>query len=249
MYLNNNIVLLEGNTPALAYARHFIQKKGYTIADRTAMDIHYVLLDVPSFHPGGKLRNGKELDALLTALPHDVTICGGNLSCEKLDTYKTIDFLQDERYLAENAFITADCAIRVAFQHLSTTLADAPALVIGWGRIGKCLARMLMALGCDVTVAARKEKDRAMLTALGYRSIDISQIDPEQYRLICNTAPEPVLDAGHNKGCVKIDLASRKGLLGDGVIWARGLPGMYAPETSGKLIAETFLRLTKEVTP
>lgn len=249
MYLDKGIILLEGNTPALSYAAHILQDKGYILADRAATNIHYVLLDIPSFHTDGNLRSGKEIDTLLTFLPRDITICGGNLSCEKLDTYNTIDFLQDERYLAENAWITADCAIRVALQHLTTTLSDSPVLVIGWGRIGKCLAHMLKNLGCDVTVAARKEKDRAMLTALGYRSIDITRIDSQQYRLIYNTAPEPVLGAGRNKRCTMIDLASKRGLSGDGVIWARGLPGMYAPETSGKLIAETFMRLTQEVKP
>jgi hypothetical protein len=42
---------------------------------------------------------------------------------------------------------------------------------------------------------------------------------------------------------VKIELASSPGLEGDDVIEALGLPGKYAPETSGKLIARTILRL------
>ena len=244
--MNKGMILLEGNTPALAYAGRFLKEAGYPVSDRTSPQIRYVLFDIPSFHSDGKLRSGRELDTLLSALPADVILCGGNLSGDRLATYKAIDFLRDEGYLAANARITADCAIRVAVQHLSTTLADSPALVIGWGRIGKCLARMLKDLGCQVTVAARQKKDRAMLAALGYQAMDISQADPLRYRLIYNTAPEPVLDTGHQKACVKIDLASKPGLLGDGVIHARGLPGMYAPETSGRLIADTFMRLTRE---
>ena len=38
------------------------------------------------------------------------------------------------------------------------------------------------------------------------------------------------------------DLASVKGIAGDNVIWARGLPGKDAPEESGTLIAKTVLR-------
>ena len=45
---------------------------------------------------------------------------------------------------------------------------------------------------------------------------------------------------------MKIDLASEKGLGGEDVIWARGLPGIHAPESSGRLIAETCLRLGME---
>jgi hypothetical protein len=43
--------------------------------------------------------------------------------------------------------------------------------------------------------------------------------------------------------CVKIELASKDGMEGDDIIIARGLPGIHLPESSGELIAETFLRL------
>ena len=43
-----------------------------------------------------------------------------------------------------------------------------------------------------------------------------------------------------------IDLASEPGMQGKSVIPARGLPGKYAPESSGKLIADTILRVLKE---
>ena len=88
-----------------------------------------------------------------------------------------------------------------------------------------------------------------MLQALGYSSIAVSDIPEalDDFRLIYNTAPEKVLDVSGCRKCLKIDLASKRGLIGEDVIWARGLPGMYAPETSGKLIAQTFLRHVREV--
>lgn len=245
--MEKGVILIEGSTPALTYAGHHLQENGYTIASQITPDIQYVLLDVPSFHSESKLRNGKSLDTLLAALPGNVVLCGGNLSNPKLDTYQTFDLLQDAQYLAENAAITADCAVRLAMQHLTATLTDTPILIIGWGRIGKCLARMLRGLDCDVHIAARKEADRAILSAMGYPALNITEVKPEQYRLILNTAPAPVLDVSNCKYCVKIDLASAKGLIGEDVIWARGLPGMYAPMTSGKLIAKTFMRMAQEV--
>lgn len=247
--MNMGTVLLGGNTPALTYAGQLLADSGFSIQKQAGMDIQYVLLDVPSFYTDGNLRSGRNLDTMLASVPNSIIICGGNLKNPKLDTYQTIDFLQDEQYLAQNAAITADCAVRVAVQHLTTTIADSPALIIGWGRIGKCLAQILRFMGCDVTIAARKEHDRAMLSALGYNAINISEItsDISKYRLIYNTAPEKVLDVSSCRNCVKIDLASRKGLVGEDIIWARGLPGMYAPETSGKLIAQTFVRLIKGV--
>jgi len=43
--------------------------------------------------------------------------------------------------------------------------------------------------------------------------------------------------------CLKIDLASVKGIQDTHVIWARGLPGKDTPGSSGKLIAKTVIRL------
>ena len=45
---------------------------------------------------------------------------------------------------------------------------------------------------------------------------------------------------------LKIDLASRKGMGGKDVVWARGLPGNDTPESSGSLIARRVLSILKE---
>ena len=176
-------------------------------------------------------------------------ICGGNLSNPKLETYETVDFLQDEIYLCENACITAECALDVALPYLSRTLRHCPVLIIGWGRIGKCLAQLLKSIGADVTVAARNPGHRAILHALGFDAVDLDGMADSlpHFRLIYNTVPHPILRWEQLSlcwpDCVKIELASKDGLEGDDVITARGLPGIHLPESSGKLIAETFLRL------
>lgn len=161
-----------------------------------------------------------------------------------------MDLLKDEGYLAENAAITADCALRLAGPLLQTTYRACPVLILGWGRIGKCLGQMLKALGAEVTVAARKEADRAMLRALGYRAVDFSQVPgllPE-VGLLYNTVPAKVMECDETR-CIKIDLASVPGLWGGDVIYARGLPGIHAPEAAGALIAKTILKNLKEGRP
>lgn len=240
-----------GSTKACQYASKALALAGVPVTDHPTPEVTHLLLDVPSFSPEGCLRGGGELEPLLRMLPPGIAVAGGNLNHPGLSGYLTLDLLADPTYLAKNAAITADCALRVAGAELDTAFTDAPALVIGWGRIGKCLARLLRSLGSEVTVAARKESDRAMLAALGYSSMDIGEIPAllPRYRLLFNTAPEKVLSGKQLAGCrhcVKIDLASKPGLEGSDVIAARGLPGRYTPESSGKLIAETVLRLIGE---
>lgn len=247
--MNSDLYFLAGSTPALSIAKSALLRRGCNVADHPGMAVTHLLLPVPSFEADGAIKGGGKLEPLLEQLPKTVTVFGGNLNQPELTGYKTVDFLQDPLYLAENAAITAHCAIKLALARLPVTLDGCHVLVIGWGRIGKCLSALLKAMGAKVTVAARKEADRAMVRALGYDAEDPARLSfgLMRYRVIFNTVPAPVLDAdkaGHcRQDCLKIDLASVLGIAGDGVIWARGLPGKDAPETSGNLIARTAIRL------
>lgn len=242
-----------GATAALRYAKTFLDSSGVPVAESPGWNTGHLLLDVPTFRPGSFLSDNRNLHTLLSSLPRDVTVWGGNLEHPDLKEYHTVDLLQDEEYLKENAAITAHCTLKIAAPLLQTTWAQTPTLVIGWGRIGKCLGALLKSLNCPLTVAVRSKKDREELEALGYRAVDTADLRPElpQQRIVINTVPAPVLTDADFEGssCVKIDLASQRGIAGEDVLWARGLPGIHAPESSGRLIADTFLRLSKEAAP
>ena len=249
--MDSILIFPAGMTAACRYGAEALEKAGIPTVDHPAPEVTHLLLDVPSFGTDGLLRSGGAVESLLEMLPQNVTVIGGNLVHPALEAYQTLDLLRDPGYLAENAAITADCALQVAAPLMTTTLAGSPALVIGWGRIGKCLGQLLKAIGADVTVAARKETDRAMLRALGYRTADTANLEDvlPKCRLIFNTVPEMLLrreQLALCRQCVKIDLASQLGMEGDDVIWARGLPGKYAPESSGHLIAHTILTAIRE---
>ena len=217
-----------GEAPAVQFAARELERRGINIEPSFSEKVTHVLLSVPA----------KESEQ--SQLPPGVTVIGGNLE----GSFPKIDLLRDEQYLAENAAITADCALRLLAQHLPIPFRACPILIIGWGRIGKSLAAMLKNLDAEVTVAARKPSDLGLLTALGYKTAEIGSLDPERYRAIVNTAPAPVLSPGGN--ALKIDLASRLGMAGEDVIWARGLPGKMLPEASGALIARCVLRYLQE---
>lgn len=249
--MTDGTIYLAGKTPAIGFAGQYLRKYGYAVSNSLARDTTHIVLDVPSFRPDGALRWGEDAKCFWQNIPQGITVVGGNLAGYIPRGYPYVDILQDEEYLARNAYITAECAIKSAFPHLFTTLRETPTLVLGWGRIGKCLASILKAWNVPVTVTARKISDLAALHALGYHAVNTGDaIHPDKpYRLVFNTIPAPVPDREQIAawdGCIQIDLASSQGLAGEDVIWARGLPGISAPESSGKLIAETVIRLCKE---
>ncbi len=249
--MDNRSFLLLGRSDALTYTQQALIRFGCKVLSSPGPAVKNLILPVPSFEVNGSLKGGSRLEFHLNALPRDVTVYGGNLNVPLLEGYRKIDLLQDKFYLAQNAAITAHCAVKQILNALPVTLDRCPVLILGWGRIGKCLAQLLRQMGAEVTVYARKETDCSILEALGYRAVDILSAPPllQQYRVICNTAPTMLLTREHlrfcNPNCLKLDLASEKGIEGDDVLWARGLPGKDAPETSGLLIAETVLRLAQ----
>ena len=217
---------------ATAPAAPLLRPWGFAVTAQPSPRMTHVLLGVPA--------KG------IPVLPEHVTVFGGNLHSPLLENYRTVDFLQDPYYLADNAAITAECALELAEQKLPD-FAGHPVLVLGWGRIGKCLGKLLQRKGAEVTGAARKESDLAMIHALGYRPVPIQEVSSitARFDVIFNTVPVMILPQLETKpDCVILELASKHGMLGKGFINARGLPGKMAPVKSGKLIAETFLRLS-----
>ena len=222
------------NTPALSYAKEALARWGLAFSDTADSRVTHVLLGAPTN---------------ISALPEglgQVTVIGGRL--RDYGVLRQVDLLSDPEYLAENADITAHCAVKAALQRLPVTVKGLPVLVVGWGRIGKCLGRLLRAMGAAVTIAARKPADRAMAATLGYDVLDTARLGYGlvRFRLIFNTADAMVLPRQAleycRADCLKIDLASTAGMEGADVLWLRGLPGKEAPETSGELIARTVLR-------
>ncbi len=210
-------------SPALDAARRYLQD--IPLAGELTEDVSHVLLPIPT----GELPK---------TLPPNATVMGGNLPQDLLQP--SIDFLRDPIYLAQNAAITAHGAIQTAMQALPACLWDCKTLILGWGRIAQSLGHLLKGMGVDVTIAARREEALALAGALGFSPAALVGLDYKPYRLVFNTIPAelPCQEEDFCLGCVKIELSSRLSLPGADVIWARGLPGKLAPESSGKLIAQ-----------
>lgn len=234
------------DNPAIACAAEILSENGYRFSPDPTENVTHLLLPVPSVQSDGQLRGGGSLSALLEKLPARASVIGGNLP--PLPQRRVWDLLKDPDYVAENAYITAHCAVRLLLERLPGTLRGCPILILGWGRIGKCLCALLRGLDANITVAARKETDRAILRALGFQAMDAANLQPQGYDVIFNTVPNMLLPEPP-KSCLKIDLASTPGLGGENVIHARGLPGKDAPRASGKLIARKVTEiLNREAT-
>ena len=168
-----------------------------------------------------------------------------------------VDYAEDESFLLKNAYLTAEAAVEIAISQTSYSLREASILITGYGRIGKFLARMLSSLGAKVFVAARRSYQLAEIELEGHIPVSyehLSAILPEA-DLVFNTVPHQIFDwqrvAQLKTDCLFVDLASLPGGIvkeaadqrGVRLIHALSLPGKVAPISSGKIVADTIVRL------
>ena len=127
------------------------------------------------------------------------------------------------------------------------------------------LACLLAKMGASVTVAARNLRQLAEASSFGNDTVRISSsyalgglgplCEEEAFDVIFNTVPARLFDKEViemlPKDILLIDLASVPGGVdfaaakerGINSIWALSLPGKYAPESAGKIIADTLCEL------
>lgn len=189
------------------------------------------------------LLNGKNIKAVFT---------GQSKIIKKYFNGAIIDYSSDETFLLENAYITAQCAIRRTLEDIDSVIYGKNALVIGYGRIGKYLASMLKSLGAVVFVLARREESLKDAELSGMRPCRISDIDPKSIDLIYNTVPCKIIgkDISDNfsDDALIMELASGGGGFEDenAAVKALGLPGKYMPKSAAKAIYDLLCRFLSQ---
>lgn len=173
----------------------------------------------------------------------------------------TVDLLEREEMAVLNAIPTAEGAIQIAMEEMPITIHNSNALILGYGRVGKTLAKMLQGIGANVYVEARKYTDFAWIKSYGYKPVLLSELSQtvNSINVLFNTIPSIVLNnevlTALNANCLIIDLASKPGgvdfekakEIGLKAIWALSLPGKVAPVTAAEFIKDTAYNIIEEL--
>lgn len=189
---------------------------------------------------------------------------GGQLSksfCEELDAREAAcyDYFELDELAVYNAVPTAEGVIQILLEELPVTIHGMRCAVLGNGKVGRILSSTLKALGADVTVFARKEKDFAEIHAKSMKPkhFDTLKIEYGDYDALINTVPAKVLGATElnkiNPECLLIEIASapfgidfqaakERAMT---VIKAGSLPGKVAPKTAGEIIGRSIIPIIR----
>jgi dipicolinate synthase subunit A len=176
--------------------------------------------------------------------------------CERHST-RMVELLKRDDVAIYNSIPTVEGALMMAIQNTNITLHGSNCTVLGLGRVGMTLARTLHALGARVKAGVRKPKDMARAVEMGLHPFDMEELEEqvEDVDVLFNTVPAMIVTAkvlAHMPySAVIIDLASKPGGVdfryaekrGIKALLAPSLPGIVAPKTAGRILAQTMTRL------
>ena len=237
---------------------------------KTIQEVEIVIGPIP-FSSNGKTINmpfsDKEISIreMMHVINAKVLIAGG-IAPEVYemanDEYiEIIDIMKREELAVLNTIATAEGTIQVAIENTNKIMHWSEILILGFGRIGKVLARKLAGLSAKVTCAARKDEDLAWIQAYGHKATNINSLGEnlKLYDIIINTVPHIILNEERlkyiKKDCLLIDLASNPGGIDKKAVkdnklkfvWALSLPGKVAPITTAEFIKDTIYNIIKEI--
>ncbi|MBQ5824571.1 MAG: hypothetical protein IIW48_07150 [Clostridia bacterium] len=269
--------LFVGGDKRQAYAAEYIRKSGECAqlaldsAQLHSMfsDADCVVLPLPVSRDGIHINSLSDkcvitLDELFSELKSGVIVLGGmpdkdlidRLECKGIKLY---DYYENEVLLMLNSIPTAEGVIYELIGGSDINLHGAKTLVTGYGKAASAIAARLVALGSQVTVAARSERDRTAALCDGCKAISLYNISGVigEMDFVANTVPATVIDksciAVLKKSCVMVEVASAPyGIdfdaadeYGIKVIKVPSLPGRISPASAGEAIAKAVLSIVK----
>ena len=162
---------------------------------------------------------------------------------------RVFDLCQDERFLRENAEISAHGIVAHLMTKHKQAISEMSVGIVGYGRIGKMLTRMLLFLGADITLFTRRDETRLELCGVGINARDVSEIKyASGLDSIVNTAPARLLSEEQTAeliagGTEVIDVASADAVPQvDGVVRLLSIPDRSYPISAGRIYAAAVLR-------
>ncbi len=156
------------------------------------------------------------------------------------------DLLYDEEFLTENARLTAEAALGIILTSTDRSIADMAVGIVGYGRIGKALARLLLCLGANVKIFTSTRSTRLDLCECGVSAAesgidaDLSGID-----ILVNTAPAVLFEENGvcrvPRGLRVMELASGNNFPSlSSVERYPSIPAKMYPVSAGNLWAESI---------
>ncbi len=167
---------------------------------------------------------------------------------------KIFNMMKDEGFQAVNSRLTAEGALLVMLERSLRSIEDSYVLVMGFGRMGAAVAKLLCKLNVRLAIATGSSQRPAY--AFAKRVVPLSAFDFAPYDIIVNSVPYPIVSDAElmtmRQDALYIDLASKPAInleyaryLGIDADIYPALPARTCPISAAVAMQEYILEVIK----
>ena len=269
--------LFIGGDKRRQYAAQYIANEGHTVTfaddcpefEAIVEKADYIVLPLPTSRDSVRVNSPLSLapvtlSRVVRAVQQGQTVFAGMPDSDFAEALKSkgvtlYDYYKNEALAILNSISTAEGVIFEITGNTDRDIHGSKIAVIGYGKAGSAIARRLVALGAEVTVAARSESARAQAVSDNCKAVSLYNIckKAEKFDIVINTVPSRVLEEDFiknlKKTCLVLEVASEPYGVdfeaaekhGVRVLRLPSLPGRISPQSAGEAIAKTILGAVK----
>lgn len=262
--MNSGKFLIVGNDKKMKACLKRIIDKGYEadLYENNGLDFikeyDYIILPLPTianFKINGTDMSFSEFSAAVNC--HQKVFCG-NISTSEYQNFYSYYF--NDLFLLKNSRLTAQGVLRLIAENTEDDFIKISVAVIGYGRCGKSICRLLKNCGLKVSSFSRREESVAYAEDTGIDAFIFESFKKHisDFDIIVNTVPvnilsnEEISQLTHDN--IYIEVASKPygfdisqaDVFNFRYILAESLPGRFVPVSAGFNIADTVLSILKE---
>lgn len=262
--MNSGKFLIFGNDKKMQACIKRIREKGYE-ADLYAnngfdfiKEYDYIVLPLPTI-ANSKI-NGTDMSfsEFSDAVNYRQKVFCGNINTSEYQNFYS--YYYNDLFLLKNSRLTAQGVLRLIADNVDDDFIKIRVAVIGYGRCGKSICRLLNNCGLNVTSFSRREESVVYAEDTGINAyiFDSYKKQISDFDIIVNTVPVNILSNEEisqlNQNNIYIEVASKPygfdiseaDVFNFRYILAESLPGRFVPVSAGFNIADTVLNILKE---
>lgn len=254
--------LILGNDKKMFACCNRLKDVGYTAVmydnDKNFTDYDNIILPLPTIANTKIKGTDITFDEFSGSLSCGQKVFCGNIDVTPFENYYS--YYCDESFLINNSRLTAQGVLRLILDTVDCDMIELNAVVIGYGRCGKSICRLLKNCGFKVMSASRRKETIIEAYNDGIKAVSINQIEEfvDNTDIVINTVPVNIISTEYisrfKSKTIYIEVASKPygfnitqtDVYNFRYILAESLPGRFAPESAGKNIADTVLKILKE---
>lgn len=161
-----------------------------------------------------------------------------------------VNYSKDEHFQAINCRLTAEGALQIILKHSPKALNDCKMLILGFGRTGAAMARLLDRLDASFDIGTNTSLRPAY--AVAKNVIPLYNFRLAKYDVIINTVPSSIISDKEvmdiSKDCIYIDLASKPAInldyakyLGINADIYPALPARFCPFSAARALYDVII--------